>query len=267
MQSVIVQRIFANVRVFLMLLLALLLSLYVAWMTNAQLGYGYSWLYQVYGIESHIAEYAPQNRFREDFELTSTDDHKRIFQQIVDSVHGSVGDSGKALSAIKYTVSKKTFPVLHKAEIIHLQDVAVLIQRIHLLAAVSLFFFILFFNWHYRSEISYKCRKKPNIKQENINKAVASLKGVFSVFLVLVVAIVVLFLSIGAKDIFYQMHVWIFPDKHQWFFYYQDSLMSTLMKAPDLFGGIALQILLLGVIIFSTIIFFFSKSQFKKNRI
>lgn len=265
MKAVFVKRIFANVRVFLMLLLALLLSLYVAWMANAQLGYGYSWLYQIYGIESHIAEYAPQNRFREGFESTSAEDHKRIFQQIVDSVHGSVGASGKALLAIKYSVNGEMFSVLHKAEIIHLQDVAVLIQRIHLLAAACLFFFILFFNWHYRSEILYKKRKTPRIKQQNVNKAVASLKGVFSVFLVLVLTIVILFLSVGAKDIFYQMHVWIFPDKHQWFFYYQDSLMSTLMKAPDLFGGIALQILLLGIIIFVTVMFFFSRSQFRKS--
>lgn len=265
MKAVFVKRIFANVRVFLMLLLALLLSLYVSWMANAQLGYGYSWLYKAYGIESHIAEYAPQNRFREGFELTSIEDHKRIFQQIVESVHGNVGASGKALSAIKYSADGETFSVLHQAEIIHLQDVAVLIQRIHLLAAACLFFFILFFNWHYRSEILYKKINKSSVKQKNVNKAVASIKGVVSVFLVLVAITIGLFLSIGAKEIFYQMHVWGFPDKHQWFFYYQDSLMSTLMKAPDLFGGIALQILLLGIIIFAAVMFLFSRSQFRKS--
>ena len=38
---------------------------------------------------------------------------------------------------------------------------------------------------------------------------------------------------------FYQFHIWLFPADHEWFFYWQDSLMSTLMKAPVLFGGIA----------------------------
>jgi hypothetical protein len=37
----------------------------------------------------------------------------------------------------------------------------------------------------------------------------------------------------------------VFPEGHQWFFYYQDSLMSTLMKAPYLFGYIALALLVL----------------------
>mgnify|MGYP007022672661 CR=1 FL=1 len=40
----------------------------------------------------------------------------------------------------------------------------------------------------------------------------------------------------------------------QWFFYYQESLMSTLMKAPDLFAGIAVQIALLAVIIYGFIL-------------
>jgi hypothetical protein len=27
----------------------------------------------------------------------------------------------------------------------------------------------------------------------------------------------------------------VFPEGHKWFFYYQDSLMSTVLKAPDSF--------------------------------
>jgi len=46
------------------------------------------------------------------------------------------------------------------------------------------------------------------------------------------------------------LHVLIFPADHQWFFYYQDSLMSTLMKAPDLFAGIAVQIVLLALALY-----------------
>ena len=67
----------------------------------------------------------------------------------------------------------------------------------------------------------------------------------------LAVIITIVFLIFGAKAIFYQMHVLIFPPDHQWFFYYQDSLMSTMMKAPDLFAGIALQILLPGGMFFA----------------
>ena len=43
------------------------------------------------------------------------------------------------------------------------------------------------------------------------------------------------------------MHEWVFPAEHQWFFYYQESLMTVLMKAPDLFGAIAILIAVLGI--------------------
>jgi hypothetical protein len=46
---------------------------------------------------------------------------------------------------------------------------------------------------------------------------------------------------IGPKAVFTQLHIWVFPAEHKWFFYYQDSLMSTMMHAPILFGGIAAQ--------------------------
>ena len=49
---------------------------------------------------------------------------------------------------------------------------------------------------------------------------------------------------VGPTEVFYQFHIWLFPADHQWFFYWQESLMSTLMKAPALFGGIALAIAL-----------------------
>jgi hypothetical protein len=40
--------------------------------------------------------------------------------------------------------------------------------------------------------------------------------------------------------VFYGLHTWIFPPGHAWFFYYQDSLMTMMMKAPELFAYIAL---------------------------
>jgi uncharacterized membrane protein len=52
-------------------------------------------------------------------------------------------------------------------------------------------------------------------------------------------AMVVWLLVSGPEAVFYQFHIWLFPADHEWFFYWQDSLMSTLMKAPVLFGGIA----------------------------
>jgi len=54
-------------------------------------------------------------------------------------------------------------------------------------------------------------------------------------------------MALGPKAVFYWAHTKIFPAGHQWFFYYEESLMTTLMKAPDIFAFIAL--LLVAVLI------------------
>jgi len=224
----------ANMRVFLIVVLGFLLAVYAAWMVNAQFGYGYSWLYHAYDTDQHIAKYAPQNRFRAGFEATLVVEHKAAFQSIVDSVH----DDGKGLADIHYRSAGKRIPLLHKAEIIHLQDVANLINVLHKLAAVIFLLWLLLIIWY-----ALLIRKRVGYVRH-------SALGLASVLTILIVIALVAFMVWGAKAIFYQLHIMIFPADHQWFFYYQDSLMSTLMKAPDLFAGIAMQILGLSVVIF-----------------
>lgn len=67
----------------------------------------------------------------------------------------------------------------------------------------------------------------------------------------LVAAIGAVLLIVGPEKVFNQLHIWVFPDDHQWFFYYQDSLMSTMMFAPHLFGWIGLAWTILIVFIFT----------------
>lgn len=57
----------------------------------------------------------------------------------------------------------------------------------------------------------------------------------------------------GPTKMFYWLHTKIFPHNHQWFFYYQESLMTTLMKAPDLFGFIATIWAVTAILLFITI--------------
>ncbi|MFT4766159.1 MAG: hypothetical protein ACI9OH_003282 [Oleispira sp.] len=242
-------KLLVNGRVFCLLLLALILSLYGAWMVNAKLGYGYSWLYGFYETEQHIAYYAPQNRYRQGFETTSVAEHKYVFQQIVDSVHAD----GEGLADISYQYSGKTIPLLHQAERIHLQDVANLINFIHSLAMVCLLLFIICFAWEFRHRGNKHTPSKTQFSQD------ASPVGLLSVFALLLAFMAAAFFIWGAKAIFYQMHILVFPEDHQWFFYYQDSLMSTLMKAPDLFAGIAVQIVLVAVILYAVILLVIKK--------
>jgi len=227
-------QVLANVRVFLIVVLSVVLAVYAAWMVNAQLGYGYSWLYHAYDTDQHIAKYAPQNRFRKGFEKTLIVDHKAYFQSIVDSVH----DDGKGLADIQYQFSGEGIPLLHQAEVIHLQDVANLINMLHKLAVAIFLLWLLLVVWQV-----FLMRKRLDYVHH-------SALGLASVLAILIILALVAFMVWGAKAIFYQLHIMIFPADHQWFFYYQDSLMSTLMKAPDLFAGIAMQILGLSVVIF-----------------
>lgn len=240
-------KILINSRVFSLLLLTLILSLYGAWMVNAKLGYGYAWLYGFYDTEQHIARYAPQNRFRQGFETTSVAEHKKAFQQIVDSVHAN----GEGLAAISYDYLGRAIPLLHKAERIHLQDVANVINAIHVLILFCVLLFMACFTWEYR----HRCQRLSKGETQEQASAI----GLLSVFALLLALITAAFLIWGAKAIFYQMHIVVFPDDHQWFFYYQDSLMSTLMKAPDLFAGIAIQIVLVGLVFYAVMLLIMQK--------
>ncbi len=74
---------------------------------------------------------------------------------------------------------------------------------------------------------------------------------------------------IGPVKVFYQLHEWVFPDNHQWFFYYQESLMTILMKAPDLFGGIAILLIVLATVLFITLNYclcFIQKGKWKVKK-
>ena len=213
------------------LFLGFLLSLYAAWLINAQLDYGYSWLYYWMSIDQHIEYFAPLNRFRDGFHLLDSDQHIQLFQQICVSVH----NQGQGLSDILYPVGQGQVSLLHHAEVVHLQDVANLIDQIHVLAMVVTILWLLLLILPFVFPVFKR-------------KAAAKFVGLF--FIGVVVATIVTVFVLGPKSVFYKMHTWVFPDNHQWFFYYQDSLMSTMMKAPDLFAGIAVQILLLGCILF-----------------
>lgn len=247
MNSLRLQSIWINSRSFVLLLFTFILSLYAAWMVNAQLGYGYTWLYHAYEIEEHIEKYAPHNRYRQQYQLTDPSEHKQHFQKIVDAVH----DNGEGLTTISYSSASGEVALLHEAEVIHLQDVANLINQIHYLALVCFLFWLMLFIYQ-----QYELKAKP--------QHLASKQGLAWVCLVLSLMVAIIFYAFGAKEIFYQLHIWIFPDNHQWFFYYQESLMSTLMKAPDLFAGIAVQILLLGIAMFCILLLLYFKLIFSR---
>jgi len=113
--------------------------------------------------------------------------------------------------------------LLHEAEIIHLKDVARLISFLIKLLVFSSAVWLVYSAYLVKTQSAFP-------------KLTAQVSG-FALVAVLVLAII---LAFGWETTFNQLHIWIFPAEHQWFFYYQDSLMSTMMWAPHLFSYIGL---------------------------
>lgn len=220
---------------FIWVWLTLLLAIWLSWHALAQVNFLYPLWHDHAGIGANIEQYAPQNLYRKEFELTEAETRFSLFHGIVEAIH----NHGQGLTKLSYATSRGEVPLLHKAEIIHLQDVANLIDFLNRLAlALSALWLLISWQIYARmtSMPSTETAIRPQHSWLNLTLGLASLIGGV--------------LLIGAKKVFYQLHIWIFPDEHQWFFYYQESLMSTMMKAPDLFAWIAGSLLLIALPIY-----------------
>jgi uncharacterized membrane protein len=193
-----------------------LLCLTVVWIALAQQSFFYKQWYQLLDIDKTITEYAPLNRFgRENFVETNAEEHARLFEVITQAVH----QQGNGLSAIEYNLSDEKSAVLLTAdEVIHLQDVANLIATATIVMKVVAMIFI----------FSSLLMRYKEIAITPLKRQWVYAGGLMAVLLVFS-------LAVGVESLFYWLHTIVFPDNHQWFFYYEDSLMSTLMQAPNIF--------------------------------
>ncbi len=193
--------------------LALALSCWV----YARFDYGYGFWFERMDIGAHIQRYAAQHPHKAEFAQLPREQYLQAFRQIRQAVH----DGGQGLESIRFsTPDGRQMTLLDAAEIQHLHDVANLMTFAGRVSLVMLLTVLACLFW-------FRHRPLPG----------ATLR--FGAVSGLAVAVTVLLLVAGPKQVFYLMHVWVFPPEHQWFFYWEQSLMSTLMKAPNLFGGIA----------------------------
>lgn len=207
----------------------LLAASLLAWHLMAQINFAYPTGYKILDMDKHIAEFAPLNRHKHQFEFTTPQEHWQLFAQIT----ASVQHNGKGLSEISYKLPDgSSTPLMHSAEIIHLKDVSNLINKFYITGCIGALVWAIFLFIAYRQKLKF-----PSLR--NILLGFSS--GIF--------VITTIILTIGATKVFYWFHTKVFPDGHQWFFYYEDSLMTTLMKAPDIFAFIALLLLSLLIVI------------------
>lgn len=204
-----------------------------SWTVLAKVDFAYPWLYDVLSIDQNIKSYGPRNTFRPAFEATDKAERVRLFAAINKAIH----NSGHGLKQIEYVDphGKVLGHLLRAPEIVHLQDVANLLDVLKLPALMSCLLWFGLVGGVMSGTIS------ANLKQQ---------AKVLGWSLLVLTAFV---LCTGPTHAFYILHEWIFPAGHQWFFFYQESLMSMMMKAPDLFGPISLLLLLVAFMMFGVV--------------
>ncbi|MBA6349220.1 MULTISPECIES: DUF1461 domain-containing protein [unclassified Colwellia] len=201
----------------------LLFSLGLSWQVNKSVNFFYKFWYSPLNIEQTIKTYAPQNtQGKQDFAQTSREQHLQSFSEIVDEIH----NNGEGLARLSYLNNdNQRRALLTKPEVVHLQDVSVLINQLRTISVINILLLLITI-----AGVSRFKQPKPAKKERYMAVIIPT---------VLFIAVFSLF---GFTDVFYYLHTVVFPDNHQWFFYYQESLMSSLMKAPDLFAAIALSL-------------------------
>ncbi|TMO57654.1 DUF1461 domain-containing protein [Pseudoalteromonas phenolica] len=220
------------------LFLSLALAFIISWQAISSVNFAYPVWYQVLEINKTIAKYGPQNQYRSGFESTTQTQHIQFFAEIAQSIELPLEQVKPALQAIEYSSKEASFnnPLLHDAEVQHLYDVAVLLEHIQMVCYVTLSISVLVFLLLLRRQA---------MPQTAVGFRV---KDVYLIMLFLLLVGLVLVAIIGFETVFYQLHEWVFPAENQWFFYYQESLMTTLMQAPNLFayiGGLLLSCMLI----------------------
>lgn len=223
----------------------LLATSLLAWHLLAQVSFAYPIGYKMLDLDKHIAEFALINWHKRGFESTTPQDHWNLFAQITYAVQ----HHGKGLADISYALPDGSqTPLMHAAEITHLQDVSNLIDRFYSTGIVAGLIWLIFIAAAYKLKLTF-----PSLR----NILLGFCGGIF--------LLTGLIIGMGATKVFYWFHTQIFPAGHQWFFYYEDSLMTTLMKAPDIFAFIAVLLVSLLAVIWG--LSTFGMAQLLKNNI
>jgi len=219
------------------LTLALLLScLYVSWQTLSQANFLYDQIYEHNNLEAHVNEFAPLNRNgKESFALTTKAERVRVFNDIAREIN----NGGGGLGSISYTPegAGESTKFLVEAERDHLQDVANLVSSLKPIGAAIASLLIAFyaFCWYYKVS-RYQYFWRPS----------GLFVSILQIAAVAAVCVAITF-ALGPQQTFYLLHEWAFSGKAQWYFYFEDSLMTTLM--PEIvFANIAALIGILTVL-------------------
>lgn len=209
----------------------LVLCFYAVWVSLSKVDFLYAYWYENTELERFINFYAPQNKFKKDFELVDKKGRIELFSQIVEEINSG----GVHLADIVYYDQEgKIIDVfLRDPERIHLEYVSKIVTVFKYTSSFSLLalVFVLLLVYFYSNSV-------PSFKKIGWQY--------FYIFLFSGVVVLIY----GPENFFVWLHETIFPIDHQWYFYYQESLMTTLMMAPDLFAYIGVVWVSLALLLF-----------------
>ncbi|WP_296757916.1 DUF1461 domain-containing protein [Thioalkalivibrio sp.] len=211
-------------------------SLVLSWHALAKVNFLYPVWYSALAIDDHVSHYGARNRQgRSDFVRTEPAEHRRLFGAVVDGIHGR----GTPLDQLVYRDRDGNVlgTFLRADEVGHLRDVAALVDRLLIagwsITGVTVILVLL----HGRRGACL-----PTLQRAMLGYGI--LLGLAGVVVGLV----------GPQEVFDGLHEWIFASGHPWFFYYEDSLMTTVMKAPDIFAAIAATWLVLHLTVYALLL-------------
>jgi hypothetical protein len=210
-----------SARVFLHLVFLWPAALWLGWLALSQVNFFYPQDYRLLDIPATIEKYVPLNRHgKQSFIETDSKEHDRLFAAITHAIN----HNGQGLAQLHYFSpdGRDLGVFLTVDEVTHLTDVSKVIDRgddIGLIALLAWLSLIGVGIW--------KRKPLPSFTSFAVGTLITLCTAGLVVF------------AIGPMQVFDSFHRSVFPANHPWFFYYQDSLMTTFMQAPNLFGLIA----------------------------
>lgn len=211
-----------GVRVFIHLVFLWPTVLWLAWLALSQVNFFYPVDYRLLNIPATIEKYVPQNRHgKQNFIETNAKEHARLFAAITQAIN----HEGHGLAQLHYFApdGRDLGVFLTTDEVTHLTDVARVVDKGYDIGLIALLAWL--------SLIGASIWRRSPLPRV-VSFVTGSLISVF-------IATVIVF-AIGPMRVFDDFHRSVFPANHPWFFYYQDSLMTTFMQAPNLFGLIVI---------------------------
>ncbi len=220
----------------------LLICIFISWTALVKVNFNYDFWYEQLSIKSTIDFYAPKNPQHKGFIYTDKKQHSRLFSEIV----AATTNKPENLRQIRYKVTGSSAQMLTPDEITHLNDVHSLIKIFNFSSYIAIATLIpisilMLFLYIAPPKILVTC---------SIATCTIATAGL------------IIFLY-GPVEIFYTLHIIIFPAGHKWFFYYDESLMSMIMQAPNIFGYIAATLILMASAIFIALLFVARKLYFR----